>query len=97
MSAESPISSVSARVTPGVDGRRPALQKSDTAVRAAVGRHTVDIVPTDRGLLAIAGDGVGRAPVTAEIGPAVAAVVLATADTVDERTAWRTQAWPLAC
>lgn len=83
-------------LTPGVDGQRPLLQPADTAVRCLSGRYTVDIVSTDRGLLAVAGDGVGRPPATAEIGPAAVAAVLELADTVDERTAWETQAWPLA-
>jgi len=73
------------------------VRAEETALRIGTGRHTVDIVSSDTGLLAIAGDGVGRPPATAEIGPALAAAVLELADTVDERTAWETGAWPLAC
>jgi len=76
--------------TPGVDA-------GQTALRIGSGRHTVDIVSSDTGLVAVAGDGVGRPPATAEIGPGLAAVVLAAADTVDARHAFDTQAWPLAC
>lgn len=76
----------------------PVVLSGETALRIGSGRHTVDIVPSDRGLLAIVGDGVGRPPATARIGPAVAAAVLELADTVDdERTAWQTAAWPLTC
>ena len=75
----------------------PGVRAGETALRLGVERHTVDITVSDRGLLAIAGDGVGREPATAEIGPAVVAALLELAATVDERRAWRTAAWPLAC
>jgi hypothetical protein len=67
------------------------VQPEQTAFRAACGRYTVDIVPTADSLLALVGDGIGRPPVLAEIGPAVAAAVLDAAANVDERTAWETQ------
>ena len=95
MSTETSVSPNSDRATPRVDRRRPGLQKSDTAVRACIGRYTVDIVSTPNSVLALVGDGVGRPPVSAEIGPAVVAAVLDAAASVDERTAWETQAWPL--
>lgn len=61
----------------------------------ACGRYTVDIVSSDSGLLAFAGDGVGRPPAAAETGPAVVAAVVERTDLVDERTAFETAAWPL--
>lgn len=73
----------------------PGVEAGQTALRIATGRHTVDIVQTDGRLLAIAGDGVGREPATAVIGPAAVAVLLELADAVDTRCAWDTAAWPL--
>jgi len=80
---------------PQTKGVNPRVKADMTAFRAGCGRYTVDIVLSDRGVLAIAGDGVGRQPATAKIGVAVAAAVLQLADVVDERTAFETAAWPL--
>jgi hypothetical protein len=81
----------------GTDADRPPLQPSDYAVRARVQRCTVDIVPTDSGIIAAVGDGVGDPPAVATITPATAVVLLERASDIDERTVWATQAWPLAC
>jgi len=81
---------------PGLPDANPGVRAGETAFRAAYGRYTVDIVQSDAGLLAVAGDGVGRPPVSAVITPGTVAALLEAADIVDERSAWRTQAWPLA-
>lgn len=84
--------------TPGVSGGKTGLQKDQLATRACIGRCTVDIVPTGvNRALALVGMGVGTAPVSVVVDAVAVAVVLALASSVDGRTVWRTQAWPLAC
>jgi len=80
-----------------VDADRPPLQPSDYAVRARVGRCTIDITMRGSDIVAAVGDGVGEPPAVATISPATAAVFLELGTTLDERTVWETQAWPLAC
>lgn len=84
------------RLEPNLRDANPGVRPGETAFRAACGHYTVDILLSGDGILAIAGDGVGRPPVSAVITPGAAAVVLEQADAVDERTVERTQAWPLA-
>lgn len=96
MSSKSPERTHLPDANPGVSGGKNPLRKDGSAVRACLGRHTVDIVSMTDGFLAVAGDGVGRSPVSALITPATVAVVLERADVVDARTVWETQAWPLA-
>lgn len=78
-------------------GPTPRVEAGETALRIGCGRCTVDIVPSHGAFIAVAGDGVGSQPATAEITPATVALLLDLADTLDERTAWDTAAWPLAC
>lgn len=95
--ARVPISTEEPDATPRVDGRRTPLQQADPALRLVRGRFTVDIVDVDGQLVAMVGEGVGTEPESVAITPAAVAVLVATADRVDERAVWATQAWPLAC
>lgn len=80
-----------------IDRLSPTPRTDGTALRLAVRRYTVDIVPAADGLLAVVGSGVGSEPDIEQIKPAEVVALLDLADAVDERTVWRTQAWPLAC
>jgi len=91
-----PISADEAGVTPGVEGRDTGLQPDAPAARLGIGRYTVDLVARGGHVLAAFGRGVGTTPATAPLPIGTAAVLLALADTVDARTAWETQWWPLA-
>lgn len=88
---------MSRRDLDGTDFRdaNPRVRAEETCLRAACGRHTVDIVPATDSILAVVGDGVGRPPVSAPITPATVAAVLSLACSIDERSALQTQVWPL--
>lgn len=76
----------------------PRVEPGETAFRAGLGRCTVDIISTDGSdFLVIVGHGVGTAPETIVAGVEAVAALLVLANTIDTRTVWNTQAWPLAC
>jgi len=90
MSIERASSPFYGDATPRVDG-------DETALRLACGRHTVDIVHARGQLLTLIGSGVGTEPTVGTINAPTLAVLLAIAASVDVRSSWETQAWPLAC
>jgi len=92
------VERTSSGLTPRVSPEETRLQDTDSAVRVALGRYTVDIVAPAMGeVFAVIGAGIGTEPVTVDVGAGTVALFLEVADTVDSRTVWETQAWPLAC
>jgi len=74
---------------------RSGLREDAPALRLAIGRFTVDLAAHAAHVLAAAGRGVGTPPTVGALPIGAAAVLVELADTVDARTAWGTQLWPL--
>jgi hypothetical protein len=92
------VERTSSGLTPRVSPEETRLQDTDSAVRVALGRYTVDIVAPAMGeAFAVIGAGVGTEPVSVDVDASTVALLLEVADSVDQRTVFETQAWPLAC
>ena len=96
MSAEPPSAAGRVDATPTLQRDKTGLRADAPALRLGIGRYTVDLVAGGGHVLGAVGRGVGTAPATGLLPIGTAAVLLALADTVDARTAWETQWWPLA-
>lgn len=82
--------------TLGVERAKTASPDSETAIRAGIGRYTIDVLPDvdDRGVATIVSNGqLGEPPIGGRVDVAIVAMIIAAAGFVRARSAIHTPAW----